>query len=607
MGTFLGCVSKQKIDNGFFQECLNTVHKESSKNVRYYESFHGNLHILLGEMTNEPIHLSNIPKKTNSVCVVSDGITYSTNVKDIILPTRNTSQQINEAYSRFGNQLVNHIEGKYSCAIYDKSKGEISLMRDSFCSKSLYYYHDSKNFIFSSDIKTIVHFLNRCGGVTVDKESVVKYFCFCFIPSPSTLFSKIKKLDAANLLHFNIHKWHKSKTTRFWDIENVELDTKLTEPEIIEKTEFLLKSSVESYYKLTNSQKSSVMLGGLDSTAVAIFLSQICPQTTGYTIRYPGVKDNRDIRYATQASKKLGITHYSLYLNSDNILENFSEAIKYTNEPTCQTGVLPYYFMAKNINNKTPYVFYGNGAELLFDTSYFPTYSQLKRIKQLNYLSLGLVSKRSNNLYNLLKNPILEDYVSQFLFLMSIGVSKEISKTLKVGCRNTYRKTFIDEAKIIKRFRQKDVLNQMLYFGYHHKRSNFFIPGGDGAVSAAGIEVITPYANRELVEFMFSVQGKWKINQISNKYILKKIVSNYLGDDIAYRKSNTLVEYPYGKWISKELKDIFEHYLFIENEYINTNYVRQIFSDHIHKRSNNFNLLNQIFQLQYHINSYKKW
>ncbi len=609
----MGCISKQRIDKNLFEESVVKIRKNIPENYSLCEYYEKNYHIILAESHFNERGGKSITKSRANVCTISNGIIFiskSVNKKySLSSAVYSCSEMISNVYTHVKERLVDIIEGKYSCAIYDKYSEEVILIRDSFGSKSLYYYLDQNYFIFSSEIKPIVHFLNKIGRITIDEQSVLKYFCFLFIPPPATLFKQIKKLDIANMFSFDIKRWKIKRHICYWDMNKIELNTKLNELEIIRETEHLLDNSVRKYSKAIGSFIPAVMLGGLDSTTVAIYLARIFPQIVSYTMRYTGMKDVRDVAYAAKTAKMLGIINNFLYLNKNNIMDNFDEMMRYSNEPMCNTGILPYYYLAKNIGIKTPYAFNGNGAEMLFNCSDSPTYGQLEPLKKWSKL-YGLITKYSSkhdSFYDLLRTPILGDYASQFLFFRTSAISKDLHNILTIDSVDQYRNIFFDAEKKITRFHQDDVQNKILYFDYHHEATNYFLNAGDMAAAAAGVEVITPLADRELVEFMFSVEGKWKINRVGNKYILKKIVAKYLGNDIAFRKSNQIVEYPYGSWIKRELRGMFEKYLFNANEYINTEYVKQIYSDHLKNKVDYTFLLDQIFQFQYHINSYRNW
>jgi asparagine synthetase B (glutamine-hydrolysing) len=265
--------------------------------------------------------------------------------------------------------------------------------------------------------------------------------------------------------------------------------------------------------------------------------------------------------------------------------------------------------MSKNIRTKTPYVFDGTAAEFMFGCSNFPTNNLLKPLRSwmatYNFAA-KFFKKHHSGFYDSLRLPIMGNWVSKFLFLAPYDSSKDLHKLLKLKSAYQYKKIYYDVAKCLNKFQQDDVLNNIIYLDYRHHGWIFTAESEKSAMNA-GVEMVSPYADRKLIEYFFTIQEKWKTNQVDTKYILRKIVAKYLGGDIAFRKSNTLVEFPLGNWIREELRGLFEQYLFIENEYIDTKFVKQIFSDHLQKRADYRLLLYQIFQFQYLINTFTKW
>jgi asparagine synthase (glutamine-hydrolysing) len=79
------------------------------------------------------------------------------------------SEVIVHAYEEYGPDCVNLFNGMFAFAIWDGKK--LFLARDPVGIKPLYYYFDDKNFIFASEIKTILKADIKVNG---DYDSVDK-------------------------------------------------------------------------------------------------------------------------------------------------------------------------------------------------------------------------------------------------------------------------------------------------------------------------------------------------------------------------------------------------------------------------------------------------
>ena len=80
-------------------------------------------------------------------------------------------------------------------------KQELFLARDRLGKKPLYYYHDNQQFIFGSEIKTILEI------ETVPKEiradAIYDFFMYQYVPEGKSIFKNIDKLQPGHYLTIN--------------------------------------------------------------------------------------------------------------------------------------------------------------------------------------------------------------------------------------------------------------------------------------------------------------------------------------------------------------------------------------------------------------------
>ena len=69
--------------------------------------------------------------------------------------TQTDSEVILRAFKEWGTDCVDHFDGMFAIAIYDKDFRSIFLARDRAGEKPLYYWHDGRKLIFASEIKAL--------------------------------------------------------------------------------------------------------------------------------------------------------------------------------------------------------------------------------------------------------------------------------------------------------------------------------------------------------------------------------------------------------------------------------------------------------------------
>ena len=99
----------------------------------------------------------------NTYTIVYNGELYNSNeLKDLLkrkgleIEKRLDTEILLKLYIVLGKEMVEHLNGVYAFAIWNDKERELFLVRDRFGIKPLYYASRNGNFIFASDIKTIL-------------------------------------------------------------------------------------------------------------------------------------------------------------------------------------------------------------------------------------------------------------------------------------------------------------------------------------------------------------------------------------------------------------------------------------------------------------------
>jgi asparagine synthase (glutamine-hydrolysing) len=106
----------------------------------------------------------------------------------------------------------------------------------------------------------------------------------------------------------------------------------------------------------------------------------------------------------------------------------------------------------------------------------------------------------------------------------------------------------------------------------------------DRASMACSLEVRAPFLDYELVEFVMGLPSRWKLKGLTSKYILKKIMANWLPDEVINRPKKGF-GVPIAKWVNGPLKGLFEDLLSpdrIKREgFLNPAYVSNLLQNHL--------------------------
>ncbi|MBT8195621.1 MAG: asparagine synthetase B, partial [Bacteroidia bacterium] len=75
--------------------------------------------------------------------------------KGVELKSNSDTEVLLHMYMQEGKDCLQKVNGFFSLAIYDKDKNHLFIARDRFGIKPLYWYSDSTQFIFASELKAI--------------------------------------------------------------------------------------------------------------------------------------------------------------------------------------------------------------------------------------------------------------------------------------------------------------------------------------------------------------------------------------------------------------------------------------------------------------------
>jgi len=512
--------------------------------------------------------------------------------------SKSDTEVLIHGYEEFGQKIVEKIEGMFAFAIYDRKNNLLTLARDHFGKKPLYYYLDEEIFCFASELKAIIKNLEIKRKLKIDELSLVKYLFYGYVPSPNSIFDKIKKLEPATTFQFDLKNWKIINKYDFWKLEDIKINNNYSESEVLNRAEDLIKKSVEK--RLMSDVPLGVFLsGGVDSSLITKYLSEYSPNVNSFTVCYKNSKEADESQYAKRVASKLGIKYNLSYFEDQLVRENFLEILDYLDEPMADAAIIPLYFVSKFAKDKITVVLSGDGGDELFGGySKYKAQEFIETHRYLNFLAgIGkkIISKNSPY-YKLLDSFGLEFWERQFIFGSGSFLPKEAEKLLKKPIN--LELVFAEAQKYEKIFAQKDTINKSLFLDCKIQLPDWYLVKGDRATMATSLEMRNPLLDKDLAEFAFSLSGKWKIRDGEQKYVLKKLASKYFDSDLIYRKKSGF-GVPLDKWIRHELKDLFQEYLFQDNGFFDLEYVKLLHAEHISGEADHRFKLLRVFNFNY--------
>ncbi|MBU0472080.1 MAG: asparagine synthetase B, partial [Nanoarchaeota archaeon] len=114
------------------------------------------------------------------------------------------TEVIIHSYEEFGEDCVSYFNGCFAFAIWDSNSKKLFLARDRMGIKPLYYYYKNSQFIFTSEIKTILE-LKTIKRV-LNYQGLSQVLSFRCNNLEETLFKEIKKVMSGTVLIYQNNK-----------------------------------------------------------------------------------------------------------------------------------------------------------------------------------------------------------------------------------------------------------------------------------------------------------------------------------------------------------------------------------------------------------------
>jgi asparagine synthase (glutamine-hydrolysing) len=178
--------------------------------------------------------------------------------------TKSDTEVLLRLFERQGLAGAKRIEGMFGFAVWDRATRELTLVRDWFGQKCLYYTDTPLGFAFASEIKALL----RLPGVQakLDLTALYHYMSMRYLPNDLTFFAGIRKLPSAHAMHI---KGAERTLERLWRPEYEPKDAG-SEADILDRLDATMRRVVEQHL-MSEVPLGCFLSGGIDSSLVVAY------------------------------------------------------------------------------------------------------------------------------------------------------------------------------------------------------------------------------------------------------------------------------------------------------------------------------------------------
>ncbi len=536
---FINYTKSVSAQNEIRDTMLNSMlHRGPDANGVYVDEriqlMHARLSIMDVERGKQPMHYGKYVMSYNGELYGFHALKQALIKKGYTFDTTSDSEVLLKAYAEYKEDVVHKINGIYAFAIWDKEANSLFLARDRLGVKPLFYAQVNDNFVFASEIKTMLKHPDILPIMEEDGLSQI------LLLGPArqlgkTPFRDIFEIKPGECATLNANAFDKSI---YWSLK-------------AKKHTHSLQQTKDHLYRLlrtcTMDQLDSdvgvccFLSGGLDSSLLSKIASEKYKGLETFSVEYEDnekyfkesvFQPNRDNDYIQMMVEDIGSKHTQFVVSQEEVVEALLDSTLAKDLPGMAEVDSSLLWFCKQVKRHKSVALSGEGADEIFGG--YPWYYNDAILYQDRFPWSADVEVR----LSCVKKGVL-DQAQNYVDKVYYECIKDVSCLQQDGAKDI-------------RMREMFVMN-MRYF------MQTLLERKDRMSMHSALEVRVPFLDYRLVEYAYNIPWRYKSLNGREKGILREAFKGYLPNEITHRKKSPYpkTHHPlYTKKVIEKLREI---------------------------------------------------
>lgn len=266
-------------------------------------------------------------------------------------------------FSRMGEKMLDHLNGMFAFAIYDREEKTIFAARDRFGIKPFYHAHVNGDWLFASEIPPLLLLL---GESLPDLDTIKTYLATgAYEIGTSTFFLGVGRLEAGCCAHVSLEDPSSVRISRWYDVAaKASRRVVLSGDELLDELDHLLAEVVKRHL-ISDVPVGVNVSGGVDSSALIHYVTRFHPEIHGFTQDYEDPYSERE--WVERATRGTGVNCHYVLQDAADCLARFESVMRHQGEPfggVPVIGFAPLYECAHSLG--VTVLLDGNGVDEIF-------------------------------------------------------------------------------------------------------------------------------------------------------------------------------------------------------------------------------------------------
>jgi asparagine synthase (glutamine-hydrolysing) len=437
-----------------------------------------------------------------------------------------------QAFAEWGEACVERLVGMFAFAVVDREANSVTLVRDRFGKKPLYWTARDGHVVFASEVKAL---LRVCDPVRTNFQRLIEWSLYrnAEFGSPDTLVEGVNALAAGHML---VVRNGRPETPRryYAPAAQVAADryahlSRRSEASVIDEVDGLINNSIRARL-VSDVPVGTLCSGGIDSSLVTAICARHIPDIAAFHVSVTGYADLDESQYARRVTDALGLTLHTYSLSGDAFRRALPRAIYHSDFPLTHPNSVAFLLVSEFARAQgVSILLSGEAADELFG-GYMHRYRQYRQFLRAQRV-LERLPARLRKVIALLGHA--SERVPATAFAEYPGLLPHATSVLDKFARDDLRLECEEAYAFVTDRDDRAVLAAMLA-----DVTNFLAPllrRLDRMSMAASIECRTPFLDHTLVELALNLPLNYRLRGGSDKWVLKQIAARYIPREVVHR------------------------------------------------------------------------
>jgi asparagine synthase (glutamine-hydrolysing) len=456
-----------------------------------------------------------------------------------VFRTTSDTEVIVHGYKQWGQEVLNHLNGMFGLAIWDVRRRRLTVARDPFGIKGIYYKAGPGTVSFGSEIRVLAESAGTLGGI--DPVGLNLFLRYRFTPAPYTIHRNVRKLAAGTMLtvengQLAVTRWYRKAAQPFSPPK------KASESE--EELAELYRQAMKRHL-LSDVPLGLLLSGGMDSGLLLALMNLYGEEWPTFTVGYGNSFADDELVDAEKTAFYFSARHSAVRLEQRTFEEALPKIVSFLEEPIASSSIVPMYFVCQRARQDVKVALMGQGPDELFGgykrhlgVRYAGAWNKLPQWARDSASSLIQALPRNETLKRGAYSLGVEDRLARYQHVLSLAPGVVVDglfqdSILPNGAGDAILDCWREFAPLSA---NTDELGGFQFMELRSTLPDELLMYADKLSMAHSLEVRVPYLDREVVEYVERLPAEFKVRYGKRKWIHRQVCRRLLPEEILRRK-----------------------------------------------------------------------